>query len=104
MQKCIFDAQMGRMAKEEGMNLAAENKRYALIFARDIAEEIALKSPTRECTTDDVQKIIIAKGINLGNAAGSLFKESKWKFTGRFVESHRVSNHGRLLHVWRLES
>ena len=97
-----FDLEKSKQKKEEGMARAAMNRKDLLNFARAVAKELAHK---REwITADDVQAKLLTIGVrqNLGPAAGSLFRGDEWIFTGRYIKSSRVSNHARILRVWRL--
>lgn len=98
----IFDGEESQALKEHGMQVAAEKRREALEFAREIAVIVALRKPSRETNADEVFKEIEDRGgdPNLGPAAGSLFKNGDWRFTGRRVLSRRTTNHRRELRVW----
>ena len=100
----LFDLAKGRKRKEEGMALAADNQLDWLQVARNIAVEIAKRDPNRCCNADAVGLELYKRhGITtLGPAAGSLFKEPHWEFTGQRVLSKRKSNHARELKLWRL--
>jgi hypothetical protein len=99
----LFDAAAARVAAEQGMARAAENKKSLLKFAREVAVELGQR--TGLVTADDVQHELGQRGISehaLGNAAGSLFRDkTKWIWTGRLVSSERVCSHGNLLRVWQ---
>ena len=91
----------GQMLKERGMSLAAESSATLLQKARDYAREHAVA--WGHVTADDVSAWLDDEGLpDLGPAAGSLFRGKEWEFTGQFVQSSRVTNHARLLRVWRL--
>jgi hypothetical protein len=94
----------GEEARDVGMARAALAHLEELMQARVIAKEIAAKSPDHTCDADQVQKICKERGINLGPAAGSIFREKCWVWTGHFAKSGRLQNHSRLLRVWRLKS
>lgn len=98
-----FDLFEGIKLKEEGQNKAALSKKYILELAREHAYKIALNNPLRECSIDDVQRIMIKDGIDLGMAAGSVFKGKDWEHTGKYVRTHRKSSHARNISVWRLK-
>jgi hypothetical protein len=98
-----FDPKEGRARKKAGMEKAAQHRNKLLEHAREVAERIALSNDSRTCTADDVQRVLIKQGIKpkqFGNAAGSLFKNGKWEFI-RWIKSQRVSNHSRLIAVWK---
>ncbi len=96
-----FDLAAGLQAKEEGMALAAENRKRLLTVARAIARGIGLVR--REVTMDMVSREMLKRNlpIDLGPAAGSVFKTDQWEWTGRYTKSHRITNHGRMIRIWR---
>lgn len=100
-QRELFDKELSQMRKQNGMEQAARNSEN-LDLARQIARKIATQNGS--VTADDVGiELSISHGINsLGPAAGSIFRGKEWRFTGEFVKSTRVTNHSRLLRVWRL--
>lgn len=87
---------------EEGIRLVAANRPDALTFARAVAIVIAQASPDRCCDADQVQKYLLREGMQLGNAAGAVFRGNQWVFTGKFKNSERTTNHQRVIRVWRL--
>ena len=100
----IFDLNAGMKAKQEGMDLAADNREYVLGLARRLLVAAARSHPDLECTADDAQRGLIAHGYSpedLGNAAGSLFRGKEWEDTGRRMKSERVTNHGHQNRIWR---
>lgn len=104
MQPGLFDGAASAEAKRAGMAQAAEHKGSLLAYARQLAREIACSRPSREVTADDVQAALADAGVSvhaLGNAAGSLFAEGCWQFTGRWEMSRRVHAHRNPLRVWR---
>lgn len=104
-RQLTFDDLKGRKARDRGMESAAEKRRFLLDLARRIA--VAFAYNNGEVTADDVQRELIRRGFNprdIGNAAGSIFKTKEWEFTGRWLESARVSNHARAIRVWRLKN
>lgn len=98
-----FDLFEGKALRDEGMSVSAKNNSLALLQAKAIAKKIALSKEGRTCTIDDVQRVLIDLGINLGMAAGSVFKGSEWVFTGQYIATHRKSSHARQIKVWRLK-
>ena len=100
----LFDALESETRKQDGMSLAAANRRELLERARALAVRIALSRESRECTADDVQEALHAAGESvhaLGNAAGSLFAGRAWEWTGRFVKSRRIHAHSNLIRSWK---
>jgi hypothetical protein len=70
--------------------------------ARGLARTLAYKNGT--VTADDVVKVYRLHGIDLtaklGNAMGSLFRDSGWRWTGKYIKSKRAHAHANLLRVW----
>lgn len=96
----LFDAKQSDLLKQQGMDLAVQNRADLLHIARQIAVEIGQQS--QYVTADDVGRRLKSMGIDsIGPAAGSIFKTDDWEFTGRYKKSARVSNHSRMLRVWR---
>ena len=90
------DLRQGELLKEEGMQTAADNRALTLKLARDYAYQVALRKGY--VTADDVSRA----GYELGPAAGSLFRDGRFEFTGEWRKSAKVSNHARYLRVWKL--
>ncbi len=103
LQHDLFDATESERRKREGMAVAEQNRSELLGLARAVARGIANSSGTVHA--DQVGRVMKARYSidSLGPAAGSLFKGGDWEWTGEFVKSARVTNHGRLLRVWRLK-
>jgi hypothetical protein len=99
----LFDAIAAREQAERGIALAADGNREVLEFAKKKAIELGRRN--KFVTADCVQRALAEMGFrehDLGNAAGSVFKDRKlWSYTGRTVQSERVSSHGRLIRVWQ---
>lgn len=100
----VFDGDQSKSAKVNGMELAAENRSSDLAKARDIAVELCRKNGTTDA--DEVGRVLYERHEikSLGPAAGSLFKDSRFEFTGERRRSTRKKNHARELKVWRLKS
>ena len=98
-----FHEQLGEQLRLDGMTVAADNAKEQLSLARKVARSIALRRKDRTATADDVGRVLkeVYALDTLGPAAGSLFKTGDWEWTGRFAKSKRVTNHSRLLRVWR---
>lgn len=98
----IFNAGESTQRKNDGMALAADNRKEDLAAARVIAEELGAGGAW--VTADDVGRELYERhGIKtLGPAAGTLFKGKRWVWTGTFKPSKRITNHARLLRVWQL--
>lgn len=101
-QPGLFDARAGEQLKEQGIDRAVSVRQAEVAMARQIAVDMALASPNRRITADHVQSVLKRRGIDLGNAAGAIFKGKNWRWTGECVQSSRVSNHSRILRVWEL--
>ena len=99
-----WNVESSEVAKEEGMKQAARNRLLILRYARQVALRIAKSRLDRTCTADDVQFALVREGFScssLGNAAGSLFRQKFWVFTGERIRSKRVASHSREVKVWR---
>jgi hypothetical protein len=97
----LFDAAASQAAKEAGMARAADKRPAELEYARTIAKQIA--RVRGEVTADDVQAVLQAEGIELKNAAGSIFRDPAFEWTGRFHLSTRKESHRNRLLTWRLK-
>ena len=99
----LFDYAASLRLKLEGMELAAEHRGEWLALARRIAVLLAKQNTARECHADMVARELRRLGLPHcgGPAAGSIFKEKSWEFTGRRIQSCRITNHARELKVWR---
>ena len=99
-----FHDSLGEQLRLDGMQQAAGNSKEQLDTARRVAVQIAKRRVDRTVTADDVGRVLKeVYGIDtLGPAAGSLFKTKDWEWTGQWRKSKRVTNHSRMLRVWRL--
>lgn len=88
----------GQALKESGKELAAKAHAYELSLAREIAERLGRERVS--VTIDDVQAAL-PFGMELGNAAGSVFSGDSWVCVG-FVPTKRPKGHGRMVREWRL--
>ena len=97
-----YDAIASEDAKKRGMILAKAARYPLLVAARDIAFAIAKVKGT--VTADDVGREMEKQGLgSLGPAAGSIFNDDRFEFSGEFLKSMRKNSHLRLLRVWRLK-
>jgi len=98
----VYDEVESQARKDAGMLQAEENQPTLVQIARQIAIELCQKNGTT--TADEVGQVLWRDhGIDsLGPAAGSVFRDKRFEFTGRRVRSKRVSNHARELKVWML--
>jgi hypothetical protein len=93
------------LQKELGMEQAASAKNKLLAQCREACKQAALGRADRTGTADDSAAFLVSIGMapdSLGNAAGSLFREDCWEFTGRMEPSTRASNHRHINRVWEL--
>jgi hypothetical protein len=96
--------ELGEMLKITGMRRAAKKRLTVLETARLAARAIALLRDGMGVTADDVSDWLEINGHpKLGNAAGSLFRDGSWVFTGKWRKSPRATNHARENRVWRLK-
>ena len=97
-----YQAEKEELAKEAGLSLAEAARTSTMAYARALARRFALEcTASREITIDDVQ--ILLGGRSLGNAAGAVFRNGEWEFSGRWMKSARKGNHHRMIRVWRLK-
>ena len=104
-QTTIFDAIAANRLADQGIEHAARGKGAVLALARRGAVEIAQRRPNHTVTADDVNAWLVTQGIDegeLGNAAGSVFRNNKQFHCIGTVMSERPAAHGRLIRVWRL--
>ena len=95
----LFDASLSRTKKEQGMIQAASPIQSAIWLskAREKAVEIATRQG--EVSIEDIYRHI---GLpDNPNAAGSVFRGSKWVVVGR-CQSTRPSTHSREVKIWAL--
>lgn len=99
----LFDFEQAKKSRDAGMALAADRSDLLGEWRR-IALEVALKRADRRISIDDVGLEVQKRGLpnTLGNAAGSLFKETHWHFTGDRINSKKISSHAREIKVWKL--
>jgi len=90
-----LDKEESTKRKAEGMELATKSKHELLDEARK--EAIRVCETKGYVTADDICD------FDLGPAAGSVFKDKRFEFTGGRVLSAQPKNHGRELKVWRLK-
>ena len=98
----LFNGKRSEQLKQRGLDLAADNAVKALATARVIAKDIARVFGT--ANADEVGGVLKrVYGIDtLGPAAGSIFRGKEWEFTGNWIKSTRITNHGRMIREWRL--
>jgi hypothetical protein len=100
----LFDLPEALKARDVGKNLAEAHRANVLRNARAIAIWVAEGRDDRCVSADDVYRhLTYVQSRKLGNAAGSLFRGSRWENTGRRKQSKRISNHARWIMIWRLK-
>ena len=93
--------EIGNTLKQRGMSIAAEQRTKTLRMCREYLYDLARRQTT--VTADDAQAWVEQMGLPpLGNAAGSLFRQPHWEFTGVWEPSRRSSNHAHLNRTYRL--
>lgn len=98
-----FDLAVGVAQRDAGIEAAKAARRQLVKVAKEIAKATAAERETRLITIDDVYRILAMKGHDtsqLGNAAGSIFKDPCWEFVG-WRQSERTSNHARSVRIWK---
>lgn len=96
----FYEGNLEALPEQRRTRIKSSNPAYYM--AAEIARRIAKKN--RVVTADDVQNELRQIGfnsINLGNAAGVVFRGREWRKVG-FVNSTR--NHGRVIAKWELAS
>jgi hypothetical protein len=91
---------------EAGMGLALSRRLNLVEDVRVRVRAIALSRADRTATADDVDTALAAirrTHMELGNAAGSIFRDGRWLCTGEWRSSTRLSNHARPIRVWQLK-
>lgn len=99
----LFDAAESQRHADEGIALAAEHKASLVVKAREIAVATCKRKGT--ATMDDVVREMCVLGYDvhcLGNSAGSVFKDRRFKFTGHYTKSERIHAKANVLRVWSL--
>lgn len=102
-----FNLDKALEARDAGMDRAALKRKQVLSEARQLAVKIAEADPNKECDADRVQEALLKSGFtpgDLGPAAGSIFRGSRWEFADKWKNSARVSNHAAAIRVWRLKA
>ena len=97
-----YQVEKEELAKEAGIRDAASARAELVAHARKLAKAFAIQCvASREITIDDVQ--ILVGDADLGPAAGAVFRNGEWEFSGRWMKSARKGNHHRMIRVWRLK-
>lgn len=99
----LFDLAESSERKDVGMELAAVAKQAVLETARRVAISLAMCKADKTTDSDEVGRYLASLDLPpLGPAAGSIFKDKRWRFTGKRILSTRVTNHRREIKVWEL--
>jgi hypothetical protein len=101
-----FSLFAGTQARDLGIATASGSRNPLVEKVRQFLRTLARDRDGRLVTADDAYQYLRQIGEQesvLGNAAGALFKSSEWEFTGCWTPSKRVSNHARMVRVWRLK-
>jgi hypothetical protein len=96
----------GMAARDMGIAAATESRNALVEKVRQYLRMLARERGNRCVTADDAFTYLQQIGEQeraLGNAAGALFRTGEWEFTGCWTPSTRVSNHARMVRVWRLK-
>lgn len=104
-QASLFDLPTALDLRDRGIERAADRNGRMVHTARQIALDICKEKGT--ATMDDVMEALIEKGHGahcLGNAAGGIFRDKRFEFTGQWITSKRVWSRGNQLRVWRLSA
>lgn len=105
MELPLFDYAESIRHRDEGIAVAAGNNASLCVRAREIAVEMCRRQGT--VTMDDVQRELVARKIcgikDLGNAAGGVFRDRRFEFTGIRIRSARIHAHANEIKVWRLK-
>jgi hypothetical protein len=104
MEPTLFDAVAANDAKELGKSSAAgvSYRMGILAEAQEIARDLGRRMG--HCCADQVYFMLDARGRDiklLGNGAGSIFAGKEWEFSGEWIKSTRITNHGRMIRVWK---
>lgn len=90
--------QLEMALKTQGMDLAAQKNKVALMAAKEMAVYLAEKNG--QVSIEDVREAL--PHLPVGNWMGSVFKGSIWDFTGEWEVARHKGSHGRPVRVWRL--
>ena len=106
MSTHTFSLFAGVSERDMGIATAADSRNDLINKVREFLRTLARSRDNRCVTADDAYKFLAIRDgelQRLGNAAGALFRTGEWEFTGCWTPSTRVSNHARMVRVWRLK-
>ena len=91
--------------KDDGMKLAANANKLFLLKAREYAFAIACRHPDSEVDVETVrEEFMRISGIRItGCWLGSLFKDGRFEFTGKWKQETHQGSHARVTRIWRLK-
>ncbi len=98
--------QLALELRDEGINIAVASRSELVALLRVELQQIAARRQSKLASADDVHEILVALKLrhsDLGNAAGALFRDGNWLFTGEWKQSMRSPNHARAIRVWQLK-
>jgi hypothetical protein len=96
----------GMLLAEAGIDQAVSSREELIEAVRIGLIKIALKRANRCASADDADTVLAdlcCTHRDLGNAAGGLFRDGNWRYTGEWKPSVRTSNHARYVRVWQLK-
>lgn len=97
----LFDSVASEAAKTRGIAQAMDNKESLVHHVREWMKDLGRAK--QFVTADDVQLMIVSRGISIsamGNAMGGIFKTKDWRSTGRYIKSVREHAHSNRILVW----
>jgi hypothetical protein len=98
--------QLALELRDEGIATAVASRSELVALLRAELQQIAARRQSKLATADDVHEVLVAlkmRHSDLGNAAGALFRDGNWLFTGEWKQSMRSPNHARAIRVWQLK-
>ncbi len=96
----LFD---GRKERDAGIDRAISANEHVFLLAKRCAVTLGKKKGI--VTIDDVQEMLEGMGLSsedLGQAAGGVFRGSRWKKIGT-QQTRRASSHARDVSVWEYQ-
>jgi hypothetical protein len=92
--------------RDAGISQAMQPRSELIHNLRTHLRMLARSRGDRSVTADDCTPYLESIGMSskdLGNAAGGVFRDGNWAFTGNWVPSKRPSSNARMIRVWRLK-
>lgn len=94
-----FNRQLAMQFRDEGITRVAENNEHFLKVARNIAYALAKKNG--RVTSDDVRRNCPLLPLH-PNCYGAIWRDRRFAFSGRYVQSEAVSRRGGMQREWVL--